>query len=212
MLLTGDMVTAEDAYRIGLVNRVVPAGKASEHALELARQIASKSMLTVKLGKQAFYRQRELRSRRRLQAHHRRHGREHAGARRRGRHRRLHRKTRPEVGRSVMAAPAAAMNHDAYPDSYIRGILNTVKTIAMVGISPKDNRPSYFAFKYLPGRGYRMIPVNPGQAGQENSRPEGLCANSPTSPSRSTWSTSSAPPNTCCRSCRRRSRSSQSRR
>ncbi len=59
------------------------------------------------------------------------------------------------------------MNHDSYPDSYIRGILNTVKSIAMVGISPKDNRPSYFAFKYLLGRGYRMIPVNPGQAGKE---------------------------------------------
>ena len=58
------------------------------------------------------------------------------------------------------------MNHDSYPDSYIRGILNTVKTIAMVGISPKDNRPSYFAFKYLLERGYRMIPVNPGQAGK----------------------------------------------
>jgi enoyl-CoA hydratase/carnithine racemase len=60
MLLTGDMISAADAHRIGLVNRVVPAGKASEHALELARQIASKSMLTVKLGKEAFYRQREL--------------------------------------------------------------------------------------------------------------------------------------------------------
>lgn len=59
------------------------------------------------------------------------------------------------------------MNHDSYPDSYISGILNTVKTIAMVGISPKDNRPSYFAFKYLLERGYRMIPVNPGQAGNE---------------------------------------------
>src|SRR3954462_6680955 len=59
------------------------------------------------------------------------------------------------------------MNHDNYPDAYIRGILNTVKTIAMVGVSPKDNRPSYFAFKYLLERGYRMIPVNPGQAGKE---------------------------------------------
>src|SRR6202030_2372516 len=59
------------------------------------------------------------------------------------------------------------MDHDNYPDSYIRGILNTVKTIAMVGISPKDVRPSYFAFKYLLERGYRMIPVNPGQAGKE---------------------------------------------
>ncbi|MGB6706640.1 MAG: CoA-binding protein [Pseudolabrys sp.] len=55
------------------------------------------------------------------------------------------------------------MNHDNYSDNYIRSILNTVKTIAMVGISPKENRPSYFAFKYLLDRGYRMIPVNPGQ-------------------------------------------------
>ena len=59
------------------------------------------------------------------------------------------------------------MNHDTYADSYIRGILNTVKTIAMVGISPKENRPSYFAFKYLLDRGYHMIPVNPGQAGKD---------------------------------------------
>ena len=41
------------------------------------------------------------------------------------------------------------MIHDNYPDSYIRGILNTVKSIAMVGVSPKDNRPSYFAFKQV---------------------------------------------------------------
>ena len=59
------------------------------------------------------------------------------------------------------------MNHAAYPDSYIRGILNTVKTIAMVGFSPNENRPSYFAFKYLLERGYRMIPINPGHAGKE---------------------------------------------
>jgi uncharacterized protein len=59
------------------------------------------------------------------------------------------------------------MTHEQYPDTYIRGILNTVKTIAMVGVSPKENRPSYFAFKYLLERGYRMIPVNPGQAGKE---------------------------------------------
>jgi predicted CoA-binding protein len=59
------------------------------------------------------------------------------------------------------------VNHDTYADAYIRGILNTVKTIAMVGVSPKENRPSYFAFKYLLERGYAMIPVNPGQAGKE---------------------------------------------
>jgi uncharacterized protein len=59
------------------------------------------------------------------------------------------------------------MNHDNYDDNYIRGILNTVKTIAMVGASAKDNRPSYFAFKYLGERGYNMIPINPGLAGKE---------------------------------------------
>jgi uncharacterized protein len=59
------------------------------------------------------------------------------------------------------------MNHDNYDDNYIRGILNTVKTIAMVGASEKDNRPSYFAFKYLLERGYNMLPVNPGQVGHE---------------------------------------------
>jgi uncharacterized protein len=58
------------------------------------------------------------------------------------------------------------MNHDSYPDSYIRGILNTVKSIAMVGASERENRPSYFAFKYLLERGYNMIPVNPGHAGE----------------------------------------------
>src|SRR6202047_423969 len=59
------------------------------------------------------------------------------------------------------------MNHDNYDDSTIRGILNTVKTIAMVGASEKENRPSYFAFKYLLERGYKMIPVNPGHAGED---------------------------------------------
>lgn len=59
------------------------------------------------------------------------------------------------------------MNHDSYPDSYIRGILNTVKSIAMVGASEKENRPSYFAFKYLLERSYNMIPVNPGHAGED---------------------------------------------
>jgi predicted CoA-binding protein len=59
------------------------------------------------------------------------------------------------------------MTHDSYDDGYIRGILNTVKTIAMVGVSAKESRPSYFAFKYLLERGYHMIPVNPGLAGGE---------------------------------------------
>jgi uncharacterized protein len=59
------------------------------------------------------------------------------------------------------------VDHEHYDDGYIRGILNTVKTIAMVGVSANTSRPSYFAFKYLLERGYRMIPVNPGLAGQD---------------------------------------------
>ncbi|MGK9168583.1 CoA-binding protein [Inquilinus limosus] len=58
------------------------------------------------------------------------------------------------------------MDHDRYDDAYLRGILREVKTIAMVGASPNWNRPSYFAMTYLQGKGYRVIPVNPGAAGQ----------------------------------------------
>src|SRR5471030_176769 len=60
MLLTGDLLDAEDARRIGLVNRVVPAGTERDAALALALQISSKSALTVKVGKEAFYRQLEM--------------------------------------------------------------------------------------------------------------------------------------------------------
>jgi uncharacterized protein len=62
---------------------------------------------------------------------------------------------------------APPMDHNSYHDAYIRGILNSVKTIAVVGVSPNVVRPSYFVFKYLLERGYRMIPVNPGLAGQQ---------------------------------------------
>jgi predicted CoA-binding protein len=54
-----------------------------------------------------------------------------------------------------------------YPDALIARILRSVKTIAMVGASPNPVRPSYFAMKYLLDKGFRIIPVNPGQAGKE---------------------------------------------
>jgi enoyl-CoA hydratase/carnithine racemase len=60
MLLTGEAVSAEEARRIGLINRVVPAGRERDEALALAREIAAKSALTVKIGKEAFYRQLEM--------------------------------------------------------------------------------------------------------------------------------------------------------
>lgn len=60
MLLTGEPISAERAREIGLVNRVVPAGTELAAALELAQQVALKSAYTVKLGKEAFYRQIEM--------------------------------------------------------------------------------------------------------------------------------------------------------
>ena len=52
-------------------------------------------------------------------------------------------------------------------DAGLRSILTSVKTIAMVGASTNWNRPSYFVMKYLQGKGFRVLPVNPGAAGQE---------------------------------------------
>ena len=54
-----------------------------------------------------------------------------------------------------------------YSDQYIRKILEEVKTIAMVGCSAQWNRPSHFAMKYLQGKGYRVIPVNPRYRGEK---------------------------------------------
>ena len=59
------------------------------------------------------------------------------------------------------------MNHDSYSDAYIAGILGSARVIAMVGASASTNRPSYFAMKYLLGKGYRVVPVNPTLAGKE---------------------------------------------
>ena len=60
MLLTGDLISAHDAFRIGLVNRVVPPGSEFDAALALARKISGKSSHVVKIGKEAFYRQLEM--------------------------------------------------------------------------------------------------------------------------------------------------------
>jgi O-acetylhomoserine (thiol)-lyase len=61
----------------------------------------------------------------------------------------------------------AALDPIPYTDAKLRRILSTVRTIAMVGASSNWNRPSYFVMKYLQGKGYRVIPVNPGTAGQQ---------------------------------------------
>jgi uncharacterized protein len=53
------------------------------------------------------------------------------------------------------------MKHDSYPADYIRGILQSVKVIAMVGASANEVRPSNLVMKYLQSKGYEVIPVNP---------------------------------------------------
>ena len=58
------------------------------------------------------------------------------------------------------------MNHDQYPDEYIRGVLSRVRRIAVIGASTNWTRPSYFVMKYLMLRGYTIFPVNPRAAGQ----------------------------------------------
>ena len=59
------------------------------------------------------------------------------------------------------------INHDSYPDSYIRDILISVRNIAMVGASTNWKRPSNFVMKYLIQKGYRVIPVNNNSAGDK---------------------------------------------
>lgn len=61
----------------------------------------------------------------------------------------------------------ASMNHDHYDNDYIAGILNSVKTVAVIGASANDVRPSFFVTKYLIDKGFTVFPVNPGQAGKE---------------------------------------------
>jgi uncharacterized protein len=59
------------------------------------------------------------------------------------------------------------MNHEYYDNSMIEAILASAKTIAMLGASVNEVRPSWFVMRYLLGKGYMVIPVNPGQAGGE---------------------------------------------
>lgn len=59
------------------------------------------------------------------------------------------------------------MNHDQYEDGYIAGILTNTRTIALLGASPKPDRPSYGVMRFLLSLGYTVYPVNPGQAGKQ---------------------------------------------
>ena len=58
------------------------------------------------------------------------------------------------------------MSHDSYSDSAIRKVLESVKSVAVVGASDNDVRPSFFVTRYLMDKGYRVFPVNPARAGK----------------------------------------------
>jgi predicted CoA-binding protein len=65
--------------------------------------------------------------------------------------------------RGLAERPTSKLTYD---DAYMRGVLERVRTIAAVGMSANDMRPSYFAMLYLQSKGFRVIPINPRYAGQ----------------------------------------------
>ncbi len=61
----------------------------------------------------------------------------------------------------------SAMDHETYADAYLRGILESARVVAVIGASPRPQRPSHGVMRYLKRHGYRAIPVNPFAAGGE---------------------------------------------
>lgn len=87
------------------------------------------------------------------------------------------------------------MNHDAYSNDYIAGILGSVKSVAIIGASANEVRPSYFVAKYLIGKGFEAHPVNPGHAGRDILG-RMTFAKLADVPGGGTWSSSAPPPPT----------------
>ena len=74
---------------------------------------------------------------------------------------------KPAPQKPAPKKPATLANHDRYSDDTIADILREARVFAFVGASANTSRPSYFAMKYLLGKGYTIHPVNPGVAGQK---------------------------------------------
>jgi uncharacterized protein len=74
---------------------------------------------------------------------------------------------RPAIDKNTPPGRGSSVEHDTYTDQYLADILRSVRTIALVGASATTTRPSFFVAKYLQAKGYRVIPVNPGLAGQD---------------------------------------------
>ena len=84
------------------------------------------------------------------------------------------------------------MDHENYPDAYLRDILTSARTIAIVGASPRRERPSHRVMGFLQRHGYRAIPVNPNAAGETIHGEKCYAALAAMPEARSTWSTSFA--------------------
>ena len=158
MLFTGETVEAEEARRIGLVNRVVAPEILQGETMALAAKIAAKPRFTVQDRQGSLLSPARDAAGRGLRLCLPGDDREHAGCGSQRRHQRVPGKAGGEM--AELALPE-------YPDTLIKSILRSVKTIAMVGASGNDIRPSYFAMMYLLNKGYKIIPVNPGMAGKE---------------------------------------------
>ena len=162
LLTLGRLMSAEEARQAGLVNDVVAAEALTEATRTVASTLAQKSRAVLALGKKAFYEQLSMPLERGLPAHLAGHRRQHDDGRRARGHLRLSREAQTSV-----AGHLKRMEHDSYSADYIRDILTSVRTIALVGASSNTVRPSYFVLKYLIDKGYEVFPVNPGTAGKE---------------------------------------------
>ena len=168
MLLTGEMVPADMAAQIGLINRSLPAETLTAETMAVAHMICSASARTLRIGKEAFQTQldmtleeayaytSEVMSLNMLDPD----ANEGIGAF-------LDKREAFWPSEQLAVDDTDYMDHEHYSDAYIRDILGDVKTIAMVGASANTVRPSYFVYRYLMDKGYRVIPVNPNMAGQE---------------------------------------------
>ncbi len=71
------------------------------------------------------------------------------------------------MGHQFLMTASSVIDHDAYTDAYLRDVLGAARSIAIVGLSSNQNRPSYFVAKYLQAKGYRIFPVNPREIGNQ---------------------------------------------
>ena len=161
-------MTPPTAERFGLVNRVVPAGAALAEAQKLAAT-----------HRRAFARRRwRSASARSIARSNMPLGEAYALAAQAMVDNLAPSRRREGVGRLSRQAAAALggrVNHDSYSDDYIRDILATVKTIAMVGASANTARPSYFVLKYLSAARLHDAADQPRPRRRDDPRPAGLC-------------------------------------